>query len=262
MSATRVAPNELDALARREHAQPHSVLGAHPVNGGVVDPRAAPGRRDGRASSRPRASRSTLEQIHPAGHLRGHDRGRGAAAALQARGRLRRRREVHARGSVRVRADARRARPAPDRRGPPRAALREARRAPAHPRGRRPAPRSPSGPRPPGRSASSATSTPGTGACTRCARSARPGSGSCSCPTSATGARYKYEILTADGELTLKADPFAQETEVPPQTASVVTRSAPRVEQGGRRLSRAARASAAARRSRSRSTRSTSAPGG
>ena len=39
------------------------------------------------------------------------------------------------------------------------------------------------------------------------------------------GARYKYEILTPDGELRLKADPFAQETEVPPKTASVVTES-------------------------------------
>ncbi|HEY8624849.1 MAG TPA: 1,4-alpha-glucan branching protein GlgB [Solirubrobacteraceae bacterium] len=37
------------------------------------------------------------------------------------------------------------------------------------------------------------------------------------------GAHYKYEILTADGELALKADPFAQETEHPPKTASVVT---------------------------------------
>jgi 1,4-alpha-glucan branching enzyme len=36
------------------------------------------------------------------------------------------------------------------------------------------------------------------------------------------GARYKYEILTADGERTLKADPYAQETELPPKTASVV----------------------------------------
>jgi 1,4-alpha-glucan branching enzyme len=39
------------------------------------------------------------------------------------------------------------------------------------------------------------------------------------------GARYKYEILGADGELLLKADPYAQETEVPPKTASVVFRS-------------------------------------
>ena len=44
-------------------------------------------------------------------------------------------------------------------------------------------------------------------------------------PDVGEGARYKYEILNADGELTLKADPFAQETEVPPRTASVVSRS-------------------------------------
>ncbi|MBV9049025.1 MAG: 1,4-alpha-glucan branching enzyme, partial [Solirubrobacterales bacterium] len=36
------------------------------------------------------------------------------------------------------------------------------------------------------------------------------------------GARYKYELLTANGQLTLKADPYAFATEVPPQTASVV----------------------------------------
>jgi 1,4-alpha-glucan branching enzyme len=36
------------------------------------------------------------------------------------------------------------------------------------------------------------------------------------------GTRYKYAILGADGELQLKADPFAQEAELPPNTASVV----------------------------------------
>ena len=36
------------------------------------------------------------------------------------------------------------------------------------------------------------------------------------------GARYKFELVTADGRLTLKADPFAFATEVPPLTASVV----------------------------------------
>jgi 1,4-alpha-glucan branching enzyme len=41
-------------------------------------------------------------------------------------------------------------------------------------------------------------------------------------PEVGAGACYKYEILTADGELALKADPYAQETEVPPKTASVV----------------------------------------
>jgi 1,4-alpha-glucan branching enzyme len=42
-------------------------------------------------------------------------------------------------------------------------------------------------------------------------------------PEVGAGARYKYEILTAGGELALKADPYAQETEHPPKTASVVT---------------------------------------
>ncbi len=36
------------------------------------------------------------------------------------------------------------------------------------------------------------------------------------------GARYKYELLTADGELVLKADPYAFAAEEPPKTASVV----------------------------------------
>jgi len=39
------------------------------------------------------------------------------------------------------------------------------------------------------------------------------------------GARYKFEIVAPDGELRLKADPYAQEAEAPPQTASVVTES-------------------------------------
>jgi 1,4-alpha-glucan branching enzyme len=39
------------------------------------------------------------------------------------------------------------------------------------------------------------------------------------------GAVYKYEILTQDGEIRLKADPVAFATEVPPKTASVVHHS-------------------------------------
>jgi 1,4-alpha-glucan branching enzyme len=39
------------------------------------------------------------------------------------------------------------------------------------------------------------------------------------------GACYKYEILTQEGEIRLKADPYAQETELPPKTASKVTGS-------------------------------------
>jgi 1,4-alpha-glucan branching enzyme len=40
-----------------------------------------------------------------------------------------------------------------------------------------------------------------------------------------SGARYKYEILTQEHDLLLKADPYAQEAEHPPKTASVVNRS-------------------------------------
>jgi 1,4-alpha-glucan branching enzyme len=39
------------------------------------------------------------------------------------------------------------------------------------------------------------------------------------------GAAYKYEILTQSGEIRMKADPFALETQVPPRTDSVVYRS-------------------------------------
>jgi 1,4-alpha-glucan branching enzyme len=39
------------------------------------------------------------------------------------------------------------------------------------------------------------------------------------------GRHYKFEILGADGELVLKADPYAQQAEHPPQTASIVFRS-------------------------------------
>jgi 1,4-alpha-glucan branching enzyme len=42
-------------------------------------------------------------------------------------------------------------------------------------------------------------------------------------PDVGEAARYKYEILSADGEVLLKADPYAQQTEVPPKTASVIT---------------------------------------
>ena len=39
------------------------------------------------------------------------------------------------------------------------------------------------------------------------------------------GAHYKFEIRQQNGELKQKADPFAFETELPPQTASIVHRS-------------------------------------
>ncbi len=41
-------------------------------------------------------------------------------------------------------------------------------------------------------------------------------------PGAQPGARYKFELVTADERLILKADPFAYATEIPPGTASVV----------------------------------------
>jgi len=41
-------------------------------------------------------------------------------------------------------------------------------------------------------------------------------------PGVATGARYKFELVTPDHRRILKADPFAFSTEVPPETASVI----------------------------------------
>jgi 1,4-alpha-glucan branching enzyme len=41
-------------------------------------------------------------------------------------------------------------------------------------------------------------------------------------PAIGPGANYKYEILTQDHQIMLKADPYAFQTELPPKTASVV----------------------------------------
>jgi 1,4-alpha-glucan branching enzyme len=44
-------------------------------------------------------------------------------------------------------------------------------------------------------------------------------------PEVGEGNRYKFEIRTRTGEVRLKADPYAQAAEVPPETASIVHRS-------------------------------------
>jgi 1,4-alpha-glucan branching enzyme len=44
-------------------------------------------------------------------------------------------------------------------------------------------------------------------------------------PDVGEGCNYKYEILTQEGEIRLKADPYAFAAEMPPKTASVVYRS-------------------------------------
>jgi len=68
------ATSELDALVRREHSNPHAVLGAHPRNGGVVVRALRPAansvtvRTDGRPAVE-------LRQIHPGGVFEGEIKG-------------------------------------------------------------------------------------------------------------------------------------------------------------------------------------------
>ena len=72
-------------------------------------------------------------------------------------------------------------------------------------------------------SASSATSTTGTAAATRCGTAARPASGRSSSPTSCQGEVYKFEIKSRyHGYLVQKADPYGFAAELRPKTASVV----------------------------------------
>ncbi len=244
-------------------AEPHAILGAHPgtATAGWSSARCDPSAES--VSVKPAKGKSVaLEQIHPAGIFEGEI----ADAKLPLRYKLKV--DYGPGGKFTLEdpyaflPDARRARPAPDRRGPPRAGLRQARR----PRARR------------------TRASPGT-AFAVWAPAARAvsvvgdfnswdgrlhamrsmGSGGIwelFLPDVGEGARYKYEILTADGEVLLKADPYAQETEVPPKTASVITAAPPRVERRRRGVPGQARAASSRSASRCRSTRSTSAPGG
>ena len=119
----------------REHGEPHSILGAHPADGGVVVRAYRPGAAAVRALL-PDGESADLELVHPGGVFEGVVRGGGAAARLPARGRLRRVRHRHDRRPLSLPADHRRARPAPRRRGPPRGAVEPAGRARARDRGR------------------------------------------------------------------------------------------------------------------------------
>ena len=61
------------------------------------------------------------------------------------------------------------------------------------------------------------------------------GCGRSSCPISGIGDRYKFEVVGADGQLVLKADPCGRYFETPPRTASIVWNSG-ELRVGGRRL--------------------------
>ena len=194
--ALAAAP-DLERLVRREHANPHDVLGAHPPNSGVVIRAFRPA---ARPSGRHRQRRAVeLEQVHPGGVFE--------AIAAEAELPLRYKLEVAygerapSRSTTRT-ASCRRSASSTST-SPARAATRssttklgahvhEIDGVAGHGVRRVGAGRA-------RRCQWSATSTPGTAGCTRCARSARPASGSCSCPASGDGAHYKYEILAPDG---------------------------------------------------------------
>ena len=160
-----------------------------------------------------------MRQIHPGGVFEGDDRRRRAAAALPARGRLRRRRQVHVDDPYSF---------LPTLGELDQYLIGEGRheelyeRLGAHVRGPgdrqtitgtafavwAPAAR---------RSASSAISTPGTAACTRCARSGRPGSGSCSSRRRARGALQVRDPAPRTIRSCSRPTRTRFETEVPPE---------------------------------------------
>ena len=223
MTQPELSLGEIERIVAGQHHDPHSVLGAHPGPDGVVDPGAPPAGHvgDGRARRRPQAP----HDARAPGRVRGHGAGREGARLPDRRLRTPRR----AGTCEAVRDDPYRYLPtlgefdlyligegrheelwrvlgahvreigqatgtsfavwAPNARG-----VRRHRRLQLL--GRR--------------------------ARTRCARSAAPAYGSCSCPASADGARYKYAICGPDGVWREKADPMAALAERPPATASVV----------------------------------------
>jgi 1,4-alpha-glucan branching enzyme len=218
-----VATTDLEALAHREHAQPHSVLGAHAVDGGVVVRALRPGAE--KVAVKPAKGRAVgLKQIHPAGIFEGTLDG----VQLPMRYRL----EVDYGAGGKFTLDD------PYSFAPTLGELdlhliAEGRheelyeKLGAHPREHEgvsgtafavwaPAARSIS-------VVGDFNSWDGRLHAMRTLGSS--GIWELFLPDVAEGARYKYEILTADGELTLKADPFAQATEVPPRTASVVSQA-------------------------------------
>jgi 1,4-alpha-glucan branching enzyme len=67
---TAAANRELDALVRREHANPHAVLGVHPADGGVIVRVLRPAA-TGVEVIPDQGARVTLAQVHPGGVFEG-----------------------------------------------------------------------------------------------------------------------------------------------------------------------------------------------
>jgi 1,4-alpha-glucan branching enzyme len=217
---TTVAKSELDAIARREHPEPHAILGAHPSDGGVVV-RAFRPSADSVAVKPAKGKSVELECIHPAGIFEGEipgaklplryklkvDYGPGGKftiddpySFLPTLGEL----DLHLIGEGRhEELYARLGSHVTEHQGVTGTAF--AVWAPA------------------ARAVSVVGDFNSWDGRLHAMRSL--GSGGIwelFLPDVGAGQRYKYEILAAEGEILLKADPYAQETEVPPKTASVV----------------------------------------
>ena len=143
---------------------------------------------------------------------------RTRGAGLPARGHLRRRRRAHRRRRLPLPAHARRGRPAPDQRGPPRAAVGRARLARARlrraDRRRSPAPRSRCGRRTPRASALKGDFNSWDGREHPMRQLGVSGVWELFVPGVGSGTHYKYVVLGADDQWREKADPMAFHTEV------------------------------------------------
>ena len=185
----------LDALAGARHPDPFSILGPHLDNERVVVRAFVPGAQIGQRGHRRRRCPSPWPRCHPAGIFEIALAGRLRDSRLPPARRISRRPHGRGRRSVSLRPRDHRLRPLPVRRRQAHPHLRQARRAPDDDRrGRRRALRG-LGAQRRRASASSATSTAGTGACTRCACSAPSGVWEIFVPGRAGSAqRYKFEL--------------------------------------------------------------------
>ena len=197
--------DELRSLVEVRHQQPHQLLGMHPLGGrhgrGGAGIRSR--RRRGRDPAGPRKGQARHQaQAHSQDRpvRRRHQRGRPRLCLRPGDHRRRRKPAAHPR-SLFVPAHAGRDRPVPVRQRRRAPHLRQAGRATCARSTACPAPASPSGRPTPSASAWWAISTTGTGAATRCARSARPGCGRSSFPAWAKARTTSTRSAIAHGNI-------------------------------------------------------------
>ncbi len=218
-----VATRDLDALARREHGDPHSILGAHPTAGGVTV-RALRPAAEGITAVLPDGTVEVLERIHPAGIFEGEIA--GAALPLSYRLQV----DYGDSGSFTIED--------PYRFTPTLGDLdlhlmgegrheRVYELLGSHVREHEGAHGTAFAVWAPSARAVSVVGDFNSwdGRLHPMRSLGASGIWEVFLPDVEAGAHYKYELLTAAGDLILKADPYALETEVPPKTASVVSAS-------------------------------------